>query len=169
MTRFVQVLAVAVLAACSSNAPPTVTPPATASLKEAFEGSFLVGAALNQAQFTEQDQRGVAIVKAQFNTVTPENILKWEHVHPRLGEYAFTAPDQYVAFGERNGMFIVGHALVWHQQTPRWVFFDANNNRVSRDTLLARLRDHIHTVVRTPNGNDYGKDLLRLHYAQHPH
>jgi hypothetical protein len=30
-------------------------------------------------------------------------------------------------------------------------------------------RDHIHTVVRTPNGNDYGKDLLRLHYLQHPH
>ena len=30
-------------------------------------------------------------------------------------------------------------------------------------------RDHIHTVVRTPNGNDYGKDLLRLHYTQHPH
>jgi len=30
-------------------------------------------------------------------------------------------------------------------------------------------KDHIHTVVRTPNGNDYGKDLLRLHYAQHPH
>lgn len=30
-------------------------------------------------------------------------------------------------------------------------------------------KDHIHTVVRTPNGNDYGKDLLRLHYQQHPH
>ena len=30
-------------------------------------------------------------------------------------------------------------------------------------------RNHIHTVVRTPNGNDYGKDLLRQHYAQHPH
>jgi hypothetical protein len=30
-------------------------------------------------------------------------------------------------------------------------------------------REHIHTVVRTPNGNDYGKDLLRLHYQQHPH
>jgi hypothetical protein len=28
-------------------------------------------------------------------------------------------------------------------------------------------RNHIHTVVRTPNGNDYGKDLLRQHYAQH--
>ncbi len=30
-------------------------------------------------------------------------------------------------------------------------------------------RQHIHVVVRTPNGNDYGKDLLREHYAQHPH
>jgi hypothetical protein len=29
--------------------------------------------------------------------------------------------------------------------------------------------EHIHTVIRTPNGNDYGKDLLRLHYQQHPH
>jgi hypothetical protein len=30
-------------------------------------------------------------------------------------------------------------------------------------------REHIHVVVRTPNGNDYGKDLLRQHYTQHPH
>jgi Protein of unknown function (DUF3500) len=30
-------------------------------------------------------------------------------------------------------------------------------------------REHIHSVVRTPNGNDYGKDLLRQHYASHPH
>jgi hypothetical protein len=30
-------------------------------------------------------------------------------------------------------------------------------------------RDHIHAVMRTPNGNDYGKDLLRQHYATHPH
>jgi hypothetical protein len=30
-------------------------------------------------------------------------------------------------------------------------------------------REHIHSVVRTPNGNDYGKDLLRQHYIDHPH
>jgi hypothetical protein len=30
-------------------------------------------------------------------------------------------------------------------------------------------RDHVHTVVRTPNGNDYGKDLLRQLLVQHPH
>jgi len=30
-------------------------------------------------------------------------------------------------------------------------------------------REHIHAVIRTPNGNDYGKDLLRQHYQRHPH
>lgn len=30
-------------------------------------------------------------------------------------------------------------------------------------------REHIHTVMRTPNGNDYGKDLLRQHYLKYPH
>jgi hypothetical protein len=30
-------------------------------------------------------------------------------------------------------------------------------------------RQHVHCVVRTPNGNDYGKDLLRQHYLSHPH
>jgi hypothetical protein len=30
-------------------------------------------------------------------------------------------------------------------------------------------REHVHAVIRTPNGNDYGKDLLRLHYQKHAH
>jgi hypothetical protein len=30
-------------------------------------------------------------------------------------------------------------------------------------------KEHIHSIVRTPNGNDYGKDLLRQHYLAHPH
>jgi hypothetical protein len=33
----------------------------------------------------------------------------------------------------------------------------------------APTRQHIHCVVRTPNGNDYGKDLLRQHYQSHAH
>ena len=33
----------------------------------------------------------------------------------------------------------------------------------------APFHEHIHAVVRTPNGNDYGKDLLRQHYQRHPH
>src|SRR6266496_1618553 len=130
------------------------------SLRTAFEGAFLVGAALNAAQFSEVDTVAARIVKAQFNTISPENTLKWASVHPRPGTYDFAAPDRYVAFGERHGMFIVGHTLVWHNQTPRWVFEDSSGNPVSRDTLLERLRDHIHTVVGRYRGRILGWDVV---------
>jgi endo-1,4-beta-xylanase len=129
-------------------------------LRTIFEGAFLVGAALNAAQFSEVDTVAARIVKAQFNSITPENVLKWGSVHPRPGTYDFVAADRYVAFGERHGMFIVGHNLVWHNQTPRWVFEDAGGRPLSRDTLLARLRDHIHTVVGRYRGRIKGWDVV---------
>lgn len=129
-------------------------------LKDAFAGRFRVGAALNGAQFSGRDARGAGLVATHFNTTTPENILKWESVHPERGRYAFDAPDRYVAFGEEHGMFIVGHTLVWHNQTPRWVFEDEAGNPVSRDTLLARMRDHIHTVVGRYKGRVNGWDVV---------
>lgn len=135
-------------------------PTSTTSLREAFEGAFLVGAALNPEQFYERDARGASIVKAHFNTITPENVMKWELIHPEPGRYDFEAADRFVAFGEENDMFIVGHTLVWHSQTPRWVFEDAAGNPVGRDTLLARMRDHIHTVVGRYRGRVHGWDVV---------
>jgi hypothetical protein len=44
----------------------------------------------------------------------------------------------------------------------------ANLRHLAKDPTAPNL-EHIHTVVRTPNGNDYGKDLLRQHYQAHPH
>jgi len=44
----------------------------------------------------------------------------------------------------------------------------ANLRKLAAD-LTKPSRQHIHCVVRTPNGNDYGKDLLRQHYLAHPH
>jgi len=44
----------------------------------------------------------------------------------------------------------------------------ANLRHLSKDPDVPN-PEHVHTVVRTPNGNDYGKDLLRQHYLQHPH
>jgi endo-1,4-beta-xylanase len=132
-------------------------PPA---LKDAFKDSFLIGAALNPAQFTERDARDAAIVKAQFDSISPENVLKWEMVHPEPGRYDFDLPDKYAAFGGENHMFIVGHALVWHHQTPKWVFEDAKGNPVDRETLLKRMREHIQAVVGRYKGRVHGWDVV---------
>jgi hypothetical protein len=48
-----------------------------------------------------------------------------------------------------------------HQQPANLARYHANPDLPTRE--------HIHCVVRTPNGNDYGKDLLRQHYLTHPH
>lgn len=130
------------------------------SLKEVFEGAFLMGAALNRSQIAGEDVAGIELVKQQYNTITTENILKWEHVHPEPDRYDFDAPDQYVQFGEENGMFIVGHTLVWHNQTPEWVFKNSDGNPLNRQELLERMRDHIHTVVGRYKGRIHGWDVV---------
>jgi len=130
------------------------------SLKDAYKNCFLVGAAVNEAQFSERDARGAAIVKAQFNSISPENVLKWEVVHPELNKYDFDAADRYVAFGEQNHMFIIGHTLVWHNQTPKWGFQDKNGKPLSRKALLKRMREHIHKVVGRYKGRINGWDVV---------
>jgi endo-1,4-beta-xylanase len=136
-----------------------VGPPAGTPLKTAFADAFVVGAAINDQQFTGRDARGAQLIAAQFNSVTPENVLKWEHVHPSRGTYDFAAGDAYVDFGTKHHMAIIGHTLVWHSQVPRWVFQDASGKPLGRDSLLAVMRDHIMTVVGRYKGRIKGWDV----------
>lgn len=103
-----------------------------ATLKEAFKSHFKVGTAINRGVATGQGWRrsaeqvaaDVALVKAQFNHAVAENEMKWMSLHPRAGKdgYDWTAADAFVKFGTDNGMEMAGHTLVWHSQTPNWVF-----------------------------------------------
>jgi len=133
---------------------------APTTLKDAYRGSFYVGAAINTPQITGSDARGAAIVAAQFNSISPENVLKWERVHPKPGVYTFDLADKYVEFGEKNHMFIVGHNLIWHAQTPDWVFQDEKGNPLSREALLERMHDHIFTVVGRYKGRIQSWDVV---------
>jgi endo-1,4-beta-xylanase len=141
---------------------------AQTTLKEAFKNDFLIGAALNEAEFTGRNTNAVAIIKAQFDSISPENALKWECIHPRRFGFNFGPADAYVAFGQKNGMFIVGHNLVWHQQTPNWVFRRDQGSRtvehkrrpVDRDALLQQMSNHIFTVVGRYKGKIGGWDVV---------
>ena len=186
--RLTAVLLAMGVAAHSADAP---------SLKDAYQGHFQVGVAINRTIATASDVRAdnvnrsreqvakdTALVKAQFNQISPENDLKWQLIHPREGAdgYNFGPADAFVNFGLSNNLYLVGHTLVWHGQTPNWVFQGTNvppgaanaaspatapatnapggrrfgggfgrggfsGPRASREELLQRMRDHIHTVV----------------------
>lgn len=211
------------------------------TLKDAFKDYFPVGTAINRSVATgtggfrrsvEEVNKDIALIKDQFNQITPENDLKWMSVHPRAGKdsYDWAGADAFVEFGTKNHLELVGHTLVWHSQTPNWVFegthlppgakpepkpadeknnaeavppaggppaatppgaspgpgrnpggrgfggfrpFNLDGPRASREELLERMREHIHTVVGRYKGkikvwdvvneaiSDDGPDLLR--------
>lgn len=145
---------ISLLATSVAQATPAV------SLKDAARGHFHIGAAINEAQITGTDRAGVAVVEAQFDSITPENALKWESLHPETDRYAFELADKYVEFGARRGLFVIGHTLMWHEQTPRGVFQDAAGKDLPKDVVLARLREHIATVVGRYRGRVQGWDVV---------
>ncbi|MGO8926838.1 MAG: endo-1,4-beta-xylanase [Limisphaerales bacterium] len=202
-------LLTAVLVAIGATARSADTP----TLKDAYKDHFYVGAAINRTIATgtavraenvnrtsELVDKDIALVKEQFSQISPENDLKWALIHPREGAdgYSFGPADAYVNFGLSNHMYIVGHTLVWHGQTPNWVFQGTNlppgvtnalspvpaastnvpgtnapgrsrfglgrggftGPRASREELLQRMRDHIHTVVGRYKGKIKAWDVV---------
>jgi len=188
---------VAVLSGCTTTPPIQPT-----NLKDAYKPHFHVGVAINRTiamasavradnvnRNTAQVAKDIALTREQFDQISPENDLKWALIQPNPGAdgYNFGPADAYVNFGLSNHMYIVGHTLVWHAQTPNWVFagtnpppaiggdgaassngaggagtnaagrggprrgfgggFGFSGPRASREELLERMRDHIHTVV----------------------
>lgn len=135
-------------------------PPAPSSLREAYRDDFLMGTAVNAAIVSGADRAAQEIVVRQFNSITAENVMKAESINPRPGVFNFGPADAFVAFGESNGMFIVGHTLVWHNQTPAWYFQDEQGKPNSREAQTERLRQHIATVAGRYAGRVHAWDVV---------
>lgn len=138
----------------------TLNTSAQPALKDAFKSKFLIGTALNDSQVTEKNAAQAALVKQQFNSITPVNVMKWGPIHPEAAKFNFEPADRFVEFGERNGTFTIGHTLVWHSQTPNWVFQNDMGGPADRAALLARMSNHIHTVVGRYKGRVKGWDVV---------
>jgi endo-1,4-beta-xylanase len=80
------------------------------------------------------------IAQTEFNILTPENQMKWKHIHPRQNFYDWGG-DEHVLFAESNNMKVHGHTLVWHLALPEWLAY------IPKEQLEKVLADHIKTVV----------------------
>jgi endo-1,4-beta-xylanase len=139
---------------------PRVAEAQTIALKDLVPNGWLIGAAINQNQSDGRDTAAVEIVTRQFNTISPENLLKFQNLHPEPDRFTFEAPDRYVAFGLERGLAVIGHNLVWHSQTPAWVWAGKDGALADRATMLDRLRTHITTVVGRYKGRIRGWDVV---------
>jgi endo-1,4-beta-xylanase len=134
--------------------------PAAESLKAAYEGAFLIGTAVNGGIVSGADSASQQIVLQQFNTITSENVLKAGPINPQPGVYNFGPADAYVDFGEQNGLFIIGHTLVWHNQTPAWFFQDEAGNPNTPEAQIERMRSHIEAVAGRYAGRIHAWDVV---------
>ncbi|MCQ4085392.1 endo-1,4-beta-xylanase [Saccharibacillus sp. JS10] len=113
------------------------------SLHQAYTGTFKIGAAVS----TRTLRREGSFIAKHYNSLTAENQMKFEEIHPDLDRYDFAAADEIVDFAMQHGMALRGHTLVWHNQTPNWVFEKEDGTPASREQVLERLRSHAQTVM----------------------
>ncbi|MBL0940371.1 MAG: endo-1,4-beta-xylanase [Gemmatimonadaceae bacterium] len=154
-TAIVAAIIVAIVAC--TNAP---QPESTTTLRDAYKDAFLMGTAVNEEIVSGVDSASQNIVARQFNTITAENVLKAGPLRPSPSEWNWAPADSFVAFGERHKMFIVGHTLVWHNQTPPWFFADSLGNPKSPDAVKEQLRSHIETVASRYAGRIHAWDVV---------
>lgn len=119
----------------------------TAALKNVYRDAFLMGVALNEDIVSGTDPAARGLVLRHFNTITAENAMKAGPINPEPGVYNFGPADAFVEFGEKHGMFIVGHTLVWHNQTPDWFFKGKNAEPNTPQAQIERMREHIRIVA----------------------
>jgi endo-1,4-beta-xylanase len=126
-------------------------------LKDFYRDYFDIGVAVSPRALKSDE---AVLIQKHFNSVTAENAMKSGPIHPEEGRYVWAAADSIVAFALRNKMKVRGHTLLWHNQTPAWLFVDADGKKVSKDVLLARLKEHISTVVNRYKGKVYAWDVV---------
>ncbi|QFU89671.1 endo-1,4-beta-xylanase [Amycolatopsis sp. YIM 10] len=122
------------------------------SLRQAAPRGFRIGTAVAGGGHHEtmpypdpftSDQPYRKLLGAEFSSVSPENQMKWEYLHPERDRYDFAAADAIVRFAQRHHQVVRGHTLLWHSQNPAWL----ENGDFTPAELRAILRDHVRTVV----------------------
>lgn len=136
------------------------TQPHEEILKKVYKDAFLIGTAVTPQITSGTEKTSHDIVVKHFNTITVENVMKAETINPFPGVYQFEAADDFVAFGQKNNMFIVGHTLVWHNQCPAWFFTNDRGQRNSKAEQIERLRSYIENVAGRYKGKVHAWDVV---------
>jgi endo-1,4-beta-xylanase len=126
-------------------------------LKDYYRDYFPIGVAVAPGSLTGSTS---ALILKQFGSLTAENVMKPAPIHPEENRYFWDDADKIVNYVTTNGMIMRGHTLCWHQQTPEWMFKDADGKTTSKEVLLARLKDHITQVVTRYKGKIYAWDVV---------
>ncbi|WP_459716327.1 endo-1,4-beta-xylanase [Actinophytocola sp. KF-1] len=151
--RKVLVLAAAGLVACagvvvmSTSASAATTLGAAAAAQGRYFGTAVAANHLGEADY-------VNVLNTEFNSVTPENEMKWDAVEPSRNSFNFANADRIVTQARGRGASVRGHTLVWHQQLPGWV------SGLDTANLRSAMVNHINGVMGHWKGQIHSWDVV---------
>ena len=124
-------------------------------LKEKYNEYFMIGTAVNSSQILEKDEKAKTLLAKEYNSITPENIMKCEIIHPQWDKYDFELADKFVNLARKNNMFSVDHTLIWHSQLSPFV-----NSIKSPDSMKVFMQNHIQTIAGRYEGKINAWDVV---------
>lgn len=95
-------------------------------------------------------------VEREFSSLTSENALKMNRVHPAPDRYDWSGGDSIINFAHQTGKRMHGHTLVWHRSIPKWVE-SFQGDSLAWENLL---KSHIQTVVKHYKGKVRSWDVV---------
>ena len=122
--------------------------------------SFRIGVAVSNQALDQQITPQLDLIAREFNSVTAENAMKWGVIRPDGINWQWERADRLVEFARQHKMDVLGHTLVWHSQVPASIFVDADGRPLTRDALLARMQEHIDTLVGRYKGRVWAWDVV---------
>ncbi|MFE9907406.1 endo-1,4-beta-xylanase [Streptomyces clavifer] len=122
-----------------------------AAAKGRYFGTAVAANHLGEAQYT-------STLDAQFDSVTPENEMKWDAIEGTRDSFNFASADRIVDHAQSRGMKVRGHTLVWHSQLPGWV------GGLGTADLRTAMNNHITQVMTHYKGKIDSWDVVNEAY-----
>ncbi|MEP4095836.1 endo-1,4-beta-xylanase [Reichenbachiella sp.] len=130
------------------------------NLRNYYREDFKIGAALSADDIVQKTPLESKLISEEFNTLTAENVMKWEEIHPLPDVFEYDVPDELIKLAKINKQEVIGHTLVWHNQLPEWVVQDEQGNLVDSTTLFQHIENHINAVANRYSGDIKGWDVV---------
>lgn len=136
------------------------------SLKDTYADYFRMGVCVNPVTVSKPEYS--SLIVSQFNSVTNENNLKPEAIIDRAATLAdveankehfildFSAVTGELDFAVANGLAVRGHTLIWHSQTPDFIFYedyDPKGELAGRELMLKRMENYMCDVFTWVDAN----------------
>lgn len=145
------VLAAAGVVALAGNAQAVGALGDAAAAKGRYFGTAVAANHLGEAAYA-------STLNAQFDSVTPENEMKWDALESTRDSFSFAAADRIVGHAQSKGMKVRGHTLVWHSQLPGWV------GGLGATDLRSAMNNHITQVMTHYKGEIHSWDVVNEAY-----